>query len=108
MAYNFQTGNSEIKLFTEYESVTQSIETTLRRVYGAKYNFLSYIFIFLKHFYFIISGLKIVGRGSPYSNLESPCNSVQEIPGRPGDVWFIFNSRRADASAATVSRTSKV
>jgi hypothetical protein len=35
----------------------------------------SYTFIFRKQFYFVISGLKIIGHGNPDSNLESPCIS---------------------------------
>jgi hypothetical protein len=35
--------------------------------------FLSYIFIFLKQFYFIIPGLKIIDHGVPDNNLESLC-----------------------------------
>jgi hypothetical protein len=34
---------------------------------------LSYTFIFRKQFYFVISGLKIIGHGNPDNNLESPC-----------------------------------
>jgi hypothetical protein len=34
---------------------------------------LSYTFIFRKQFYFLISGLKIIGHGNPDNNLESPC-----------------------------------
>jgi hypothetical protein len=37
---------------------------------------LSYIFIFHKQFYFVISGLKIIGHENPDNNLESPCISV--------------------------------
>jgi hypothetical protein len=34
-------------------------------------NFLSYIFIFRKQFYFVASGFKITGHGNPDNNLES-------------------------------------
>jgi hypothetical protein len=34
---------------------------------------LSYTFIFRKQFYFVVSGLKIIGHGNPDNNLESPC-----------------------------------
>jgi len=34
---------------------------------------LSYTFIFRKQFYFVVSGLKIIGHGNPDNNLESSC-----------------------------------
>jgi hypothetical protein len=37
---------------------------------------LSYTFIFHKQFYFVVSGLKIIGHGNPDNNLESPCTSL--------------------------------
>jgi hypothetical protein len=40
---------------------------------------LSYIFIFPKQFYFIVSSLKIIGHGNPDSNFESPCRSTYRI-----------------------------
>jgi hypothetical protein len=36
------------------------------------WNVLSYFFIFRKQFYFIFSGLKIIGLGKPDNNVESP------------------------------------
>jgi hypothetical protein len=37
--------------------------------------FVSYSFIFSKQFYFVFSGLKIIGDGNPDNNLESHCAS---------------------------------
>jgi hypothetical protein len=31
------------------------------------------MFIFRKQFYFVVSGLKIIGHGNPDNNLETPC-----------------------------------
>jgi hypothetical protein len=55
------------KLHTEYESVTQKV------LFGGQWNFFTYTFIFLKQFYFILSGVKIMGHGNPDNNLESLC-----------------------------------
>jgi hypothetical protein len=44
VAYNFQTGNNEMKLLTEYENLI------LKVLLSDKYNFLSYTFVFLKQF----------------------------------------------------------
>jgi hypothetical protein len=36
-------------------------------------SWLGYTFIFRKQFYFVVSGLEIIGHGNTDSNLESPC-----------------------------------
>jgi hypothetical protein len=40
---------------------------------------MSFYFIFRKQFYFVVSGLKIIGYGNPDNNLESPCISIASI-----------------------------
>jgi hypothetical protein len=37
--------------------------------------FVTYVFIFHKQFYFVVSGLKIIGHGNPDKNLESLCTT---------------------------------
>jgi hypothetical protein len=67
VAYNFQSGRNIIKLLTEYESVTQTVLLFIDSILqNAKQ---------LKHgqFYFIFSGLIIVGQGNPDNTLESLC-----------------------------------
>jgi hypothetical protein len=49
--------------------------STLQYLFYKQYNFLSYIFIFRKRFYFVFSGLKLIGQGNPDNNLESPYNT---------------------------------
>jgi hypothetical protein len=69
VAYNFQTGNNQIKLLTEYESVTQKvlllIESILKNAKQLQHARLSW------H----VSGLKIMGNGNFDINLESHCMS---------------------------------
>jgi hypothetical protein len=72
MVYNFQTGNNKPKLLMEYESVTQS-RHQCRECGVDKLNFLSYISIFRKQFYFVASGLKMMGLGNSDNNLETFC-----------------------------------
>jgi hypothetical protein len=71
--YNFQNGNNKSKLRTEYERVTQNVlfgnAVLATMMTGRKY----------KQFYFVLSGLKIVGHGIPNSNLESPYVLVDNI-----------------------------
>jgi hypothetical protein len=42
-------------------------------------NSLSYTFIYRKQFYFVVSGLKIIGHGNPDNNLESPGTSMRRV-----------------------------
>jgi hypothetical protein len=72
VAYNFQTGNNEVKLRTEYESVTQKV--LFGNAVLASLDVLIDLValsIFRKQFYFVISGLKIIGHGNPDNKLES-------------------------------------
>jgi hypothetical protein len=74
VAYNFQTEKNKIKLLKEYESVTPKVLLLIELILqNVKQNFLSSDFIFLNRFYFIVSGLKILGHGNPDNNLESYC-----------------------------------
>jgi hypothetical protein len=73
VAYNFQTGNNKIKLLMEYESVTQKNLLPVKPMLCCQ--IISYTFIFRKQFYFVVSGLKIIGQGNPDNNLESHCMS---------------------------------
>jgi hypothetical protein len=69
MVYNFQIGINNTKLLIEYERVTQKVLLFLgSMVQNAKQ---------LQHaqFYFVVSGLKIIGHGNPHNNLESLCFS---------------------------------
>jgi hypothetical protein len=72
MAHNFQTGNNKIKLLTEYESVAQKVLLPIKLI-------LQNINKLLKEFYFVVSGLKIIGHGIPDSNLESHCISFCSV-----------------------------
>jgi hypothetical protein len=36
-------------------------------------NCVSYAFVFRKQFYFVLSGLNVIGHGNPDNNLESHC-----------------------------------
>jgi hypothetical protein len=45
-------------------------------------------FIFLKHFYFVISGLKIIGHGNPDNNLESLCDKALSLYGSTA-LWTL-------------------
>jgi len=47
---------------------------------------LSYNFIFRKQFYFIFSGLKIIGHENPDNNFESPYKSVKNRWGSNSNV----------------------
>jgi hypothetical protein len=38
---------------------------------------LSYTLIFRKQFYFVVSGLKMIGHGNSDNNFESPCIKVE-------------------------------
>jgi hypothetical protein len=69
---NFQTGNNRIKLLTEYECVTHSIEI-MRRVQRCQIKLSELRFHIHKQFYFVISRLKIMCHGNPDNNLESLC-----------------------------------
>jgi hypothetical protein len=51
----------------EYESVMQKV------LLGFKIKTLNYSFIFRNQFYFIVSGLKIIGHGNTGNNLELHC-----------------------------------
>jgi hypothetical protein len=64
---NFQTGNNQIKLLIQYESVTQKVLSSVESILqNAKQ---------LRHaqFYFVFSGLKIICYGNPDNILESHC-----------------------------------
>jgi hypothetical protein len=50
----------------EYENVTQGVLFIMESI-------LQNIFVFHKQFYFIVSGLKIIGWGNPDNNLDSLC-----------------------------------
>jgi hypothetical protein len=67
VAYNFRIENNEIKLLTEYENATRnvllSIEAMLQNAKQLQHS----------QFYFVVSGLKIIGHGNPDNNLESLC-----------------------------------
>jgi hypothetical protein len=71
VAGNFQTGNKGMRLLTEYENVFGNV-VLAALTSGRKYDTL----IFHKQFYFVVSGLKIIGYGNPDCNVESPCISV--------------------------------
>jgi hypothetical protein len=73
VTYNFQTGNNKIKLLSEYESVTQSIKTSMRRVQRCQLKLSELLLHIRKQFYFPVSSFKITGHGNPDNNLESPC-----------------------------------
>jgi hypothetical protein len=76
VAHNFQTGKKEIKLLTEYESVTQkvllSVESKLHNAKELQHASLSG---HVSSFISVVSGLKIIGHGNPDNNLESRCIS---------------------------------
>jgi hypothetical protein len=44
---------------------------------------LNYTFIFFNQFYFVFSGLKIIGHRNPDSNLESRCTLLHRVKTRP-------------------------
>jgi hypothetical protein len=72
MAYNFKTEKNTTKILKKYENVTQNVLfSILHHCFYRKYNFLTYIFLFRKQFYFVISGLKIIGHGNSDNNLAS-------------------------------------
>jgi hypothetical protein len=52
VAYNFQSGKNRTKLLTVYESVIQKVLLIIESILeNAKYNFLSYTFMFCNQFY---------------------------------------------------------
>jgi hypothetical protein len=65
MVHNFQTETNRIKLLAECESLTQEGYII------AKQNYMSYTFMFRKHFYFVTSCLKIIDHGNRDNNLKS-------------------------------------
>jgi hypothetical protein len=73
VAYNFKIGKNKIKLLTEDESLTQKVLFDNAVLTELMFDWLSYTFFFRKQFYFVVSGLKIVGHGNPDNNLESSC-----------------------------------
>jgi hypothetical protein len=73
VAYNFQIGNNKIKLLAEYESVTQEVLLPVESILqNAKQ-------LQRAQFYFVVSGLKIIGHRNPDNNLESHSISVATI-----------------------------
>jgi hypothetical protein len=56
----------------KYESVTQKVLFG-NAVFAVLMSRLSYTFIYRKQFYFVVSGLKIIGHVNPDNNLESSC-----------------------------------
>jgi hypothetical protein len=78
-------------VFSSVCGVTVSIAATIlsfsssREVTGV----LSYTFIFRKQFYFVVSGLKIIGHGNPDNNLESPCSYTEPIRTEVNVGWQI-------------------
>jgi hypothetical protein len=54
----------------EYGSETQNVLFVNIVLSHSCTDWFSYIFIFRKQFYFVVSGLKITGHGNPDNNLE--------------------------------------
>jgi hypothetical protein len=59
-------GKNKIKLFTKYENVTQEVLSPIESLLQNAKNF-------NMQFYFVVSGLKIIGHGNFHNNLESHC-----------------------------------
>jgi hypothetical protein len=62
----------EIEYCSDILHATKSVHVEVVK-HSAVLILLSYTFIFHKQFYFVVSGLKIIGHGNPDNNLESPC-----------------------------------
>jgi hypothetical protein len=67
VANNFLIGKNKKKQLTEYKSVTQKVLLLTESILQNSKQ--------LQHaqFFFVVSGLKIIGHGNPDNNLESHC-----------------------------------
>jgi hypothetical protein len=67
VVYNIQNGSNEIKLLMVYESVIQKVLLFIESILQNAKQFQH------AQFYFVVSGLKIIGQGNNDNNLESHC-----------------------------------
>jgi hypothetical protein len=73
MANNFPSESNKMKLLTEYDRVAQKSLIWQRCSRRNDISFCELHLVFHKKFYFVVSGLKIIGHGNPDSNIESTC-----------------------------------
>jgi hypothetical protein len=70
VAYNFQTGNTKIKLLTEYKIIAQKVLVFIESILEIAKQLQNVCL------YFVVSGLKITGHGNSDNNLELLCISI--------------------------------
>jgi hypothetical protein len=60
----------------QYENVTQKVSFRLESILWNAKQLQHAPFVFYKQFYFVVSGLQIIGHGNPDNNLESHCRNI--------------------------------